>query len=49
MRNRNYLAPSVVLSVITLLVAVWFSDSQQKPVALFMLVWLTGGPLASSY
>ena len=41
-RNRNYLAPSVVLSVITLLVAIWFSDSQQKPVALFMLVWLSG-------
>jgi len=41
-RNVNYLTPSVVLSVITLLVAVWFSDAQQKPVALFMLVWLTG-------
>jgi uncharacterized membrane protein YgcG len=41
-RNRSYLTPSVVLSVITLLMAIWFSDSQQKPVALFMLVWLSG-------
>jgi len=41
-RNRSYLTPSVVLSVLTLLVATWFGDSQQKPVALFMLVWLSG-------
>ncbi len=40
-RNSNYLAPSVVLSLITLLVAVWFSDASQKPVAYFMLVWLS--------
>ena len=41
-RNRNYLVPSVVLSILTLLIAIWFSDSQQKPVAIFMLVWLSG-------
>lgn len=40
-RNSTYLIPSVVLSLLTLLIAVWFSDSQMKPVALFMLFWLT--------
>lgn len=40
-RNVNYLFPSIALSVITLLAAIWFSDSNMKPVALFMLVWLT--------
>lgn len=41
-RNSGYLAPSVVLSILTLLIAVWDADSQMKPVAWFMLVWLTG-------
>jgi uncharacterized membrane protein YgcG len=41
-RNQKYLLPSVLLSLLTLLIAIWFSDSQQKPVALFMLVWLSG-------
>jgi Predicted membrane protein (DUF2207) len=41
-RNGGYVAPSVVLSLATLLLSVWLSDSQLKPVALFMLVWLTG-------
>jgi len=41
-RNGGYLAPSIVLSLLTLLVAVWYADSQMKPVALFMLVWLSG-------
>ena len=40
-RNGKYLAPSVVLSVLTLLLAIWLSDSGMRPVALFMLVWLT--------
>ncbi len=41
-RNGLYVLPSVALSLMTLLIAIWFADSQQKPVALFMLVWLTG-------
>jgi uncharacterized membrane protein YgcG len=40
-RNSRYLTPSIVLSVLTLLVAVWFSDSQQRPAAVFMLFWLS--------
>lgn len=40
-RNRRYLLPSIAISVITLLLALWNSDSQMKPVAYFMLVWLT--------
>ena len=42
MRNSGYLAPSIVLSLLTLLIAIWFSGSEARPVALFMLVWLTG-------
>lgn len=41
-RNSSYLAPSIILSVLTLLIAVWFSGSEARPVALFMMVWLTG-------
>jgi uncharacterized membrane protein YgcG len=38
--NSKYLLPSAALSILTLLAAVWFSDSGMKPVALFMIVWL---------
>ena len=44
-RNSGYLAPSIILSILTLLVAVWNADSQMKPVALFMMVWLSGWSL----
>jgi uncharacterized membrane protein YgcG len=40
-RNGRYLGPSAVISILTMLAAIWFSDSQMKPVAMFMLVWLT--------
>jgi uncharacterized membrane protein YgcG len=40
-RNSRYLIPSIVLSVLTLAIALWNSDSQMKPVAYFMVVWLT--------
>lgn len=45
LRNSGYLWPSIALSVLTLLSSVWLSDSQLKPVALFMCVWLTGWSL----
>jgi len=48
-RNSGYLIPSVVLSVITLVLAVFTADSQMKPVALFMLVWLTGWSFGVSF
>jgi uncharacterized membrane protein YgcG len=41
-RNGKYLIPSAALSVLTLLAAIWYSGSEMKPVAAFMLVWLTG-------
>ena len=41
-RNSGYLGPSILLSLLTLLIAVWFSGSEARPVALFMMVWLTG-------
>jgi len=41
-RNSGYLAPSVLLSVAVLLLSVWTANSQLKPVAFFMLVWLSG-------
>lgn len=41
-RNGGYLIPSVVLSVATLVLSVWTANSQLKPAAFFMLVWLTG-------
>jgi len=41
-RNSSYLAPSIALSILTLIIAVWNADSQMKPVALFMMVWLSG-------
>src|SRR6185369_1686143 len=40
-RNSRYLAPSIVLSLLTLLASVWMSDSEMKPVALFMIFWLS--------
>ena len=40
-RNSGYLVPSVALSVLTLMLAVWNANSQLKPLALFMLLWLT--------
>ncbi|MGZ4816013.1 MAG: DUF2207 domain-containing protein [Terriglobales bacterium] len=44
-RNSGYLAPSIALSVLTLVIAVWNADSQMKPMALFMMVWLSGWSL----
>jgi hypothetical protein len=44
-RNGGYLAPSILLSILTLVIAVWNADSQMKPVALFMMVWLSGWSL----
>jgi uncharacterized membrane protein YgcG len=40
-RNSKYLLPSVVVSVLTLVIALWNSDSSMRPAAYFMLVWLT--------
>jgi uncharacterized membrane protein YgcG len=40
-RNSRYLLPSVAISIIALLLALWNADSQMRPVAYFMLVWLT--------
>jgi len=40
-RNSGYLAPSIVLSILTLVIAVFTSSSELKPVALFMTVWLS--------
>ena len=40
-RNSSYLVPSVILSILTLVASVWNANSQMKPVALFMFVWLT--------
>jgi hypothetical protein len=51
-RNSGYLAPSIALSLLTMVVAAWNADAQMKPVALFMMVWLTGwsfGVAALSY
>lgn len=42
LRNGKYLIPSVLLSVLALLIAVFNASSEMKPVGLFMLVWLTG-------
>lgn len=41
-RNSGYVLPSILLSLAVLLLAVWNANSQLRPVAFFMLVWLTG-------
>ncbi len=40
-RHGNYLLPSVSLTLLTILVIVWTSDSQQRASALFFSVWLS--------
>ncbi len=40
-RNGKYLLPSLALSLLTIVVSIAYSDSQQKPVAIFMLVWVS--------
>ncbi|HXZ78889.1 MAG TPA: DUF2207 domain-containing protein [Terriglobales bacterium] len=39
-RNAGYMAPSVVLTILSFLAIAYYADSQLKPVALFMMFWL---------
>ncbi|HMK28133.1 MAG TPA: DUF2207 domain-containing protein [Terriglobales bacterium] len=39
-RNAGYMAPSVLLTLLTFFGIGYYADSQLKPVALFMMVWL---------
>ena len=51
-RNGRYLIPSVLLSIVTLVIAVLNANAEMQPVGLFMLLWLGGwsfGVAALSY
>jgi Predicted membrane protein (DUF2207) len=41
-RNGKYVIPSVVLSILAMLIAVFTSNAELQPGAMFMLFWLSG-------